>query len=87
MEGKKKFEVRFKKTSDGKTVKAIFIDNVMLDYSVDLEALKKISALGIEYKKAALLDIEKHFLECVSDMVHREVTAKDLQEAIKLGWI
>jgi hypothetical protein len=87
MKGKKKFEVRFKKNPDGKVVKAIFIDNVMLDYSVDIEALKKISALGVEYKKAALVDIEKHFVECLCDMVGREVTRKDLAEAIKTGWI
>ncbi len=86
MEGKKKFEVRFKKTGE-KVVKAIFIDDVMLDYSVDVEALKKISALGTEYKKAALLDIEKHFMECVSEMVGRQVTAQELDKAFRTGWI
>lgn len=83
---KKKFEVKFKKVGD-KVVKAIFIDEVMLDYSVDVEALNKVSALGSEYKKAALLDIEKHFIECVCDMVGRQVTAQELDKAFRTGWI
>jgi hypothetical protein len=87
MDGKKKLEVKFKKTEEGKVVKAIFIDDVMLDYSVDVEALNKISALGIEYKKAALLDIERHFIECVCDMVGRQVTAQELDKAFRTGWI
>lgn len=86
MDGKKKFEVKFKK-HDGKVVRAIFIDEVMLDYSVDVEALKKISALGTEYKKAALLDIEKHFVECVCEMVGRQVTHAEILNAFKTGWI
>jgi hypothetical protein len=86
MEGKKKFEIKFKKVDD-KVLKAIFIDDVMLDYSVDVEALKKISVLGPEYKKAALLDIEKHFIECVCDMVGRQVTTQELEKAFRIGWI
>lgn len=86
MDGKKKFEVKFKNTGE-KVVKAIFIDDVMLDYSVDVEALKKVSMLGPEYKKAALLDIEKHFIECVCDMVGRQVTAQELDKAFRTGWI
>lgn len=86
MEGKKKFEIKFKKVGD-KVLKAIFINDVMLDYSVDVEALKKISALGSEYKKAALLNIEKHFIECVCDIVGRQVTAQELEKAFRTGWI
>jgi len=82
----KKFEVKFKKLGD-KVVKAIFIDGVMLDYSVDVEALKKISELGPEYKRAALLDIEKHFIECVSEMVGRELTPQEVDKAFRVGWI
>lgn len=87
MEDKKTFKVKFKKNNDGKVVKAIFIDDVMLDYSVDVEALKNISKLGIEYKKAALLDIEKHFIECVCDMIGRKITNVELEKAFKTGWI
>lgn len=86
MDGKKKFEVRFNKSND-KVVKAVFIDNEMLDYSVDVEALKKISALGTEYKKAALLDIEKHFVECVSEVIGRKVTNEEVEKAFRTGWI
>lgn len=83
---KKKFEIKFQK-NNGKVVKAIFIDNVMLDYSVDLEALKEISKLGSEYKKAALLDIENHFVKCVCEMVGRDVTKEEIDKAFRTGWI
>jgi len=86
MEGKKKFEIKFTK-EDGKVVKAIFIDGIMLDYSVDVKALQEISALGLEYKKAALLDIENHFVRCVSEMVERDVTKQELDKAFRTGWI
>jgi hypothetical protein len=83
---KKKFEIKFQKNG-GKVVKAIFIDNVMLDYSVDVESLKEVSKLGPEYKKAALLDIENHFVRCVSEMVGRDVTKEELDKAFRTGWI
>ena len=86
MEGKKRFEVKFQKVGN-KTVKAVFVDDVMLDYSVDVEKLKEISALGFEYRKAALLDIEKHFVDCVSEMVGRHVTYQEVLNAFKTGWI
>jgi hypothetical protein len=86
MEGKKKFEIKFTK-DNGKVVKAIFIDEIMLDYSVDVKALQEISALGLEYKKAALLDIENHFVRCVSEMVGRDVTKQELDKAFRTGLI
>jgi hypothetical protein len=83
---KKRFEIKFQKDGD-KVVKAIFIDDIMLDYSVDIEALKEISKLGLEYKKAALLDIENHFVKCVSEMVGRDVSKEELNKAFTTGWI
>ncbi len=83
---KKKFEIKFQKVN-GKVAKAVFIDDVMLDYSVDVEALRKVSELGVEYKKAALLDIENHFTECVSEVVGRKVTKEEIHKAFLTGWI
>jgi hypothetical protein len=87
MKGKKKFEVRFYKDADGKVKKGVFIDNEVIEYSIDVESLKKIAELGTEYKKAAHLDIEKHFLECISDTVGRKITPEDFWQATKTGWI
>ncbi len=87
MEGKKRFKVKWYKDTDGKVKKAVFIDNEIIDYSVDLESLKKISSLGEEYKRIALKDIEKHFMECLSDTVGRKITENELRQAIETGWI
>jgi len=87
MKDKKRFETKFTKDKYGKVVKGLFVDGELLDYSVDIEALKKISAFGLEYKKAALLDIEKHFCECLSEFVGRHLTKQEIEDATKTGWI
>lgn len=87
MRDKKKFESKITKDRYGKTVKGLFVDGELLDYSVDVEALKKISALGPEYRKLALEDIERHFCECLSEFVGRHLTKKEIETAFKTGWI
>lgn len=84
---KKKFVVKSSKDDNGKVIKAIFVDGEMLDYSIDEEALKKVSALGAEYKKMALLDIERHFIECLSEFVGRKLNKTDITNAFMTGWI
>lgn len=87
MQDKKKFEAKITKDKYGKTVKGLFVDGELLDYSVDIESLKKISALGPEYKKMALADIEKHFCECLSEFVGRHLTKQEIDHAFRTGWI
>ena len=84
--GKKTFEVKMF-VEDGAVKKAVFIDNIMLDYEVDVSSLAEAIKMGPQFYKAVQRDIEKHFVACVSEMVGRKVTAEEIKEATKTGWI
>ena len=83
---KKRFEIKIRQIS-GKIEKAIFIDNYLLDWSVDISSLMECAKMGPEYYRAAQRDIEKHFTESVSEVVGRKVTVEEIKEAIRTGWI
>lgn len=85
-EKKKKFEVKMCLDS-GMIQKAIFIDNQMLDWTMDITSFLECCKMGPEYKFAAQQDIEKHFIESVSDFLGRKVTIDEIKAAIKTGWI
>lgn len=84
---KKKFEVKFREHADGYQEKAIFIDDKMLEYSIDISSYRDASKMGLVYKHAVQRDIEKHFCESVSEVLGRKITLDDIKEAIVTGWI
>lgn len=84
---KKKFEVKFRQHPDGYQEKDVFIGGEKMDYSIDISAYREAASMGPIYKLAVQKDIEKHFTECVSDVLGRKVTLEDIKEAIKTGWI
>lgn len=84
---KKKFEVKMRPAKGGGIEKAIFINGEMLDWQVDINSLVDAQKMGPLYFKEVQKDIEKHFVESVSDFLGRKVTAQDIKEAIKTGWI
>jgi hypothetical protein len=79
---KKRFEVK----TDGHR-RAIFVDGQLFDWSIDPQSLAEATRMGPEYLKAAKADIQKHFLECMSEIAGRQVTARDIARATKEGWI
>ena len=83
---RKKFEVKMRLHS-GMIEKAIFIDNEMLDWTLDISSYLECRKMGTEYKHAAQQDIEKHFIDSVSDFLNRKVTIDEIKAAIKIGWI
>ena len=83
---KKKFEVLMH-TVNGGMQKDIFIDGELLDWSVDTESLRDAMRMGPKYARAVREDIQQHFVESVSDFIGRKVTAQEIQNAIKIGWI
>ena len=86
-EGKKKFEIKIATDDDGMMDKQIFIDGEFFDWGVDPEAFEWAKQQGPEYFRAAQIDIAKHFLESISEVVGRKVTLHDLTQAEKTGWI
>ncbi len=84
---KKTFETKMRANSDGSVEKAIFINGELLDWSIDIASLMEAKKMGPKFFKAVQQDIEKHYLESVSEMVGRHVTLEELKEAIKTGFI
>jgi hypothetical protein len=67
--------------------KKIFVDNVEMDYSIDISSFKEAVKMGPAFRMAVYQDIEKHFTQCVSDVVGRHLTLDDVRKAIKVGYI
>jgi DNA-directed RNA polymerase subunit RPC12/RpoP len=83
----KQFVVKQRKRDDGTMEKAIFIDGEKLDWSVDISSLLDAKKMGPDYFKEIQKDIEQHYTESVSEVLGRKVTAQQIKEAIKIGWI
>jgi hypothetical protein len=43
--------------------------------------------MGHQFKASVQRDIEKHFTNCVSEVLGRKVTLEDIKRAIKEGYI
>jgi hypothetical protein len=84
---KKRFEVKFRQHPDGFVEKDVFIDGERLDYSINLSDYFEAAKMGAQFKKAVQEDIVRHFTESVSEFLGRRVTIKDIENAIKTGWI
>lgn len=85
--GRKRFQVKMRQGNNGSIKKAIFIDGELLDWSVDVSSLIEAFKMGPDIFRAAQLDIEKHFVASVSEVVGRHVTSDEIKTAIKTGWI
>lgn len=81
------FEIRMYPGPNGTIKKNIFIDGELLDWSVNVTALMDAYKMGPYIFQAAKRDIEKHFIESVSEVVGRKVTAQEIKQAEKQGWI
>ena len=83
---KKKFEIKFHFVN-GNLRKDIFIEGELFDYSVDKKSLMYAESMGKEFYTSAQRDIEKHFLESLSEFLGRNVTKEDVMNAQKTGMI
>lgn len=87
MAKKKKFELMHR-FEDGHLINGIFIDDEYFDWEIDKDSLNKVIETGDpNLIKMAKADIERHFLESISEFVGRRVTSKELKEAEKTGWL
>lgn len=81
-----KFEVKMRPNRGG-IEKAIFIGGELLDWSVDVSSLMEAAKMGPKFYRAAQRDIEKHFVDSVSEFIGRKVNAQDIKNATINGWI
>lgn len=84
---RKKFEVRFLQHKDGYQEKALFIDGIKIDYSIDISSFREAQKMGPAMTLEVKKDIAKHFTSCVSDVLGRNVTMEEIKKAIMTGWI
>ena len=84
-EGKVSFKIGYTMHPDGSLEKQVMIGGEIMDYSIDYAAYMEAHrrGLGAQIKQ----DIAKHYIKCVSEMVGRKVTAKEIMDAEKLGYI
>jgi hypothetical protein len=81
-----RFEVKMRKHKGG-IQKAIFIGGEMLDWSVDVSQMIDAMNMGPHFYKEVQRDIERHFVESVSEFIGRKVGPTEIKKAIKEGWI
>lgn len=86
-EPKVRFEVKMRNDPRMGIQKAVFIDGEKLDWEVDAQSLAEAMRMGPKFFRAVQRDIERHYVESVSEFIGRKVTAKDIKEAIKTGWL
>ena len=84
---KKRFEVKMRPAKGGGVEKAIFIDEELLDWQIDMNSYMEALKMGPKYYREIQRSIEEHFIEAVSDTLSRKVTMEEIKEAIKTGWI
>jgi|GEM_PF-3531708 DNA-directed RNA polymerase subunit RPC12/RpoP len=83
----RRFEVKGRKREDGTVEKGVFIDGEKLDWTVDITSLMDAKSMGPSFFKEIQKDIEKHYTESVGEVLGRKVTALEIKQAIKVGWI
>jgi hypothetical protein len=86
-EGKKRFEVKMRPAKGGGIEKAIFIDDELLDWQIDMNSYIEAVKMGPHFRREIQKDIERHFIESVSDTLGRKITMEEIKQAIQTGWI
>jgi hypothetical protein len=81
------FETRILRHPDGSFERKIFINNELLDWSVDVASFQEAQKMGPMYQRAVKEDIVKHFTNSVSEFLGRKVTMEEIHHATKSGWI
>jgi hypothetical protein len=87
---KLKFDVKMRylgsEPKDG-IEKAIFIDNKILDFRIDVFKFLDSKFKGYNFLVQEQKRIEKEFTRSVSSFLGRKITIEDIKKAILEGWI
>lgn len=81
------FETRIIRHPDGSFERKIYINNELLDWSVDIASFQEAQRMGAMYQRAVKEDIVRHFTNSVSEFLGRKVTMEQIHDATKSGWI
>lgn len=66
------------------------INNEAFDWGIDEESFKKVQTIAKndpEVKKNYIGSIQKYFVKCFSEFIGKEITLKEINQAIKRGYI
>lgn len=72
---------------DGTFKKALYINNIEVDYQIDMNDYMEAVKMGAAFRRSVQWDICRHFTACVSECLGRQVTMDEIKQAIKTGWI
>ena len=86
-EGKNKFETKMYTDGQGVLKQGVFINNELLDWSIDVGDLFEAKKMGPQYMEMLKTDIVRHFTQSCSEFLGRKVSAKEIDEARKNGYI
>ena len=82
------FEERVRWNSKiGTLEKIYYINGEHFDWAIDIPSLAEAMKMGPKYFKAIKEDIQKHFVDCVSEVLNRQVSLEEIKTAIKTNWI
>lgn len=90
-----KFEVKTFPDETGMLTKGIFIDDDHFDWGIEEDSIKNAAEhasklgpmLGRAYMKRIQDEIQEHFIACLSEFINRPVTANEVNEAQRTGFI
>lgn len=82
-----KFEVKSYLDENNMVAKGIFVNDRLFDWGIDEESYKDALKMDSKYHRIIQADIAKHFLDCLSAFMDRQVTRKEVDEATKTGLI
>lgn len=71
-------------------INIIAVDSEAFDWGLeeeDFKAMHLIIKNDPEMKKSFIGNIQKHLTQCFSEFIGRQVTLKEINEAIETGWI
>jgi aminopeptidase-like protein len=87
----KKLEIKpWLDEESGRTVNAIYLDGRVFDWGLVEDGILRAKEYIVQnpmVREVVYGDIQKHFLDSLSEFVGREVTLKELNAAIEKGYI
>jgi len=85
-----KIEIKNHTNEEGQSYNAIFVEDHLFDWWLDednLTVARQLCKKEPLMKKSVMGDIQSHFVQCFSEFIGREITLKEINQALNLGEI